>query len=100
MLTAMVTVPPGYIARAQNRRAVGQFFGHGLALTLAGVALGVVAALALTRVMSGPLFGITATDPSTFATVAALLIAVALLACWLPARRATRVDPVVALRAE
>lgn len=74
--------------------------GHGLTLALTGVAIGIGGALALTRVMSGLLFGISATDPSTFAAVAVLLVAVALVACWLPARRATRVDPALALRTD
>jgi predicted permease len=76
--------------------------GEGARLTLAGVAAGVAAALALTRVMahSSLLFGVTATDPLTFAAVALLLSAVALAACYVPARRAARVDPLTALRAE
>jgi putative ABC transport system permease protein len=65
-----------------------------------GVVLGLGAALASTRAMQAMLFGVTATDPLTFAAMSALLIAVALLACWLPARRAMRVSPMVALRSE
>jgi ABC-type antimicrobial peptide transport system permease subunit len=73
---------------------------HGAKMALIGVAIGIVAALGLTRLMANQLFGITAHDPLTFAAVAILLMLVALLACYLPARRATRVDPIVALRYE
>ena len=74
--------------------------GHGMKLTAAGIAIGVIASLVLTRVMSNLLFGVTATDLPTFLGVSALLTAVALLANYIPARRATRVNPVVALRYE
>jgi predicted permease len=73
---------------------------RGLRLAGLGVAIGLVAALALTRLMQGVLYGVTPTDPLTFVGVAAALLAVAAFASWLPARRATRVDPLVALRAE
>jgi len=74
--------------------------GQGLVLTLAGVGLGMIGALALTGVMKGLLFGVSATDPGTFVGVALLFVAVALLASYLPARRAARIDPMTALRVE
>jgi len=72
--------------------------GNGARMALIGVAIGVVAALGLTRLMSNQLFGVSAHDPLTFAAVATLLIIVAVAACYIPARRAMRVDPMVALR--
>jgi predicted permease len=73
---------------------------NGVALTLIGVALGVSGAFALTRVIAGLLFGVKPTDPITFVAVSAAMIVVALIACFIPARRATKVDPLVALRYE
>ena len=83
---------------AQASDVLKLIIGNGMALALIGVAAGLAGAFALTRLMAGVLFGVSATDAVTFVTVSAGLIAVALLACYIPARRATKVDPLVALR--
>src|SRR5580692_3396229 len=85
---------------AQSGDVVGMVMGSGARMAIVGVAIGVLVALALTRWMSTLLFGVTAHDPLTYSLVALLLFTVALAACWIPARRATRVDPMVALRYE
>lgn len=74
--------------------------GRGLFISLIGVAIGLAAAFQLTRVVAGMLYGVTATDPLVFAGVPVLLIAVSMLASYVPARKATRIDPLEALRYE
>ena len=85
---------------ARTRDITKMILGEGLALALIGVTVGVVGALGLTRLLKGLLFGVTPTDPITFAAITVLIVALALVASYLPARRATRVDPMVALRYE
>ncbi|HEX5885561.1 MAG TPA: ABC transporter permease [Pyrinomonadaceae bacterium] len=85
---------------ASTRNILFLVLRKGMGLTLLGVGIGIAAALALTRLMSSLLFGVKAVDPLTFVTVPLLLAGVALLACYIPARRATKVDPLVALRYE
>lgn len=85
---------------ARSRDVLTMILGQGLRTILIGLAIGLAGSLALTRTMASLLFGVTPTDPVTFGAVIALLIAAALLACYIPARRATKVDPMVALRYE
>ena len=85
---------------AQPARVLVLVLRQGLVLTLAGIGIGLLGALALTRVMSSLLFGVDATDPLTFAAIVPLIAIVSLVACYIPARRATRIDPLVALRYE
>ena len=85
---------------ASSRNILGLVLKKGMGLTLLGVVIGLVASFALTRLMSSLLFGVNAFDPLTFIVVPLLLATVALLACWIPARRATKVDPMIALRYE
>ena len=85
---------------AKQRDVVSLVIGQGMRMALMGVVVGMVAALGLTRVMRSLLYEVQPTDPITFVGVPILLGAIALLACWLPARRATKVDPIEALRYE
>jgi putative ABC transport system permease protein len=85
---------------ADARHVLGLVVRQGLSMALVGTAIGVAGAVALSRWIQGLLFGVTATDPLTLAAVVATLLAVAFVACYVPAWRATRVDPTMALRAE
>jgi predicted permease len=85
---------------AEARDVLRLIIGQGLKLVLIGIGIGLGGALALTRLMTSLLYGVSPTDPLTFIGVSLLLILVALLACWFPARRATKVDPMIALRCD
>ena len=85
---------------AAGRDILSMVLGQGLTLAVVGIAIGVAGAFATTRFLRTLLFGITVTDPLTYAGITVLLTGVALLACWIPARRAIRVDPMTALRYE
>jgi len=85
---------------AQRRDVFRLVIGRGMVLVLIGVALGLIASFSLTRLMRTMIFGVAPTDPATFVTIAILLTSVALVACYVPGRRATKVDPLVALRYE
>ena len=85
---------------AQSRDVLSLVVRQAMILTLGGVVIGLLASFALTRLMKNLLFSVSVTDPLTFAVIALLLILIALFACLIPARRATKVDPLVALREE
>ena len=85
---------------AERRDVINLVLGQGLRLTLIGVVAGLVGAIAATRALTGLLYGVSTTDPATFIGISLFIGAVALVACYVPARRATRVDPLVALRCD
>ena len=85
---------------AQRREILGLVVGQGMRPIVAGIGAGIVGAIGVTRFLAKLLFGVAPLDPVTFGLVIVLLMAVGLIACWIPARRATQVDPLTALRAE
>jgi len=85
---------------ARQSDVLRQILGESMKMTVIGIFIGLLAALGLTRLMANMLFGVSATDPVTFVGVGAILAIVAMAACYVPARRAMRVDPIVALRCE
>src|SRR5262249_39958667 len=85
---------------AQSRDVLKLVVGEGMILVLAGVAIGLAGAFVVSRVMSNLFFWVSGAHPITFSAIPLLIACVALLACWIPARRATKVDPLVALRCE
>ena len=85
---------------AKRRDVLRLVVRQAMMLVLAGVGIGLLASLALTRLMKGLLFSVSVTDPMTFVAIALLMSLIALLACLIPARRATKVDPLIALRYE
>ena len=85
---------------AETRDVIKLILKQGMGLTLIGTIIGLMLAVAVTRLLTSLLYGVTATDPATFAGVVLFVIGVAVLACYLPARRATKVDPMMALRCE
>jgi putative ABC transport system permease protein len=85
---------------ARQGEVLRQILGESMKMTRIGIHIGLLASLGLTRLMANLLFGVSATDPLTFAGVGIILTVVALAACFVPARRAMRVDPIVALRYE
>jgi putative ABC transport system permease protein len=85
---------------AASRDVLRMVITEGIKLTVVGLGLGLAAAFAINRLIASQLFGVTATDPLTYGGVATLLAIVAIVACYIPARRAARVDPMVALRRE